>query len=228
MIRCTNYQKTLPIRISFLHFRSFYTGHHISVRTRFDISAAIKLKKSFRFYPHPTHNNKRYFAFICSNRKLVEGILYNFAWLSILTLQVLLKIVLRCWHLLRMHMQWDQRCLSWQFFAGAKDIFQISPNLPEKPICDKRSPWKFSIAVGVFYVLLPCCHKLENRNFGTCNLVPNPIDKSSGGCARTLSELAGSVILSICLIVMSVGRTRGQECVDLPWVLKFGNFLMTF
>jgi len=40
---------------------------------------------------------------------------------------------------------------------------QISPNLPEKLLCDKRSPYNFSVAVGRLYFPLPCCHTLENK-----------------------------------------------------------------
>ena len=43
---------------------------------------------------------------------------------------------------------------------------RISPHLPEKLLCDKLSPYKFSVAVGTLYVL-PYCHRLENRKFGT-------------------------------------------------------------
>jgi len=48
---------------------------------------------------------------------------------------------------------------------------RIFPNSPEKLLCDKLYPYKFSVAVGTIYFLLPCCHKLENRKYGTWNYV---------------------------------------------------------
>jgi len=49
--------------------------------------------------------------------------------------------------------------------------------------------YKFYVAVGTLCFPLPCCHRLDNRKFGTWNLVlNNPTEKSTLGCERTLSE----------------------------------------
>jgi len=41
---------------------------------------------------------------------------------------------------------------------------RISPNLPEKLLCDKLSLYKFSVIVGTFYFPLLCCHRLDYIN----------------------------------------------------------------
>ena len=46
-----------------------------------------------------------------------------------------------------------------------------------------------SVAIGALYIRLQCCHRLEKRTSGTWNLAINKAtEKSSLGCARTLSE----------------------------------------
>jgi len=40
---------------------------------------------------------------------------------------------------------------------------------PRKKLCNKFSPYKYSLAVGRLYFPLPCCHRLGNRKFGTWN-----------------------------------------------------------
>jgi len=48
-------------------------------------------------------------------------------------------------------------------FLGVQRIFcQNFPKFAEKLLCDKISPYKFSVAVGTFYFPLPSCHRLEN------------------------------------------------------------------
>jgi len=37
----------------------------------------------------------------------------------------------------------------------------------QKCLCDKRSPYKFSAAVGSIYFPLPNCYRLENIKFDT-------------------------------------------------------------
>jgi len=44
--------------------------------------------------------------------------------------------------------------------------------LPEKLLCDKLSPYKFFVAVGIYFPL-PSCHKFENRQFDILNLLLN-------------------------------------------------------
>jgi len=39
----------------------------------------------------------------------------------------------------------------------------IPLNLSEKLLCDKLSPYKFSLGVGALYFPLPSCHRLANR-----------------------------------------------------------------
>jgi len=76
-------------------------------------------------------------------------------------------------------------------FGGKKIFCPNSPNLPEKLLWNKRSPYKFHVAVNVgrLYFPLPKCHRHGNRKFGASNLfLNNPTKKSTLGCARTLSE----------------------------------------
>jgi len=83
------------------------------------------------------------------------------------------------------------------------------PNFPkfsQRLFCDKRSPYRFSVVVGTCYFPLPCCHRLESRAFGTWNLVLyNPTEKSTLGCARTLSEATWISTLSICFTYLRFG-----------------------
>jgi len=71
-------------------------------------------------------------------------------------------------------------------FGVAKDILS---KFPRKTFCDKLSPYKCSVAVVSSYFPIPSCHRLENRKFGTCNVLLNNLtEKSTLGCARILSE----------------------------------------
>jgi len=58
-----------------------------------------------------------------------------------------------------------------------------------KILCHKCSPFKFSVAVGTLYFLVQSWRGLENRKFGTWNLLLNyPTEKSTLSRAKTLSE----------------------------------------
>jgi len=47
-----------------------------------------------------------------------------------------------------------------------------------KNLCEKLYLYKFSVALGALYFSLPCCHRFENRIFGTWNWVLNhPTEK---------------------------------------------------
>jgi len=56
-------------------------------------------------------------------------------------------------------------------FFGLQKIF--FPNLSEKLLCHKLSPYKFSVFVDALYFPLPYCHRLENITVRTSNLVLN-------------------------------------------------------
>jgi len=61
------------------------------------------------------------------------------------------------------------------FLEGVK---MFCPNFFRKPLCNKCSPFKFSVAVGTLYSL-SSRHGLESRKFGTLNLVlDNPTEKT--------------------------------------------------
>jgi len=73
------------------------------------------------------------------------------------------------------------------FFVGIKDIY---PEFSQKFFCDKRSPWKFSLAVGTLYFpLFPLLrrYRLENRKCGTLNLVLNNLtEKRYAGMCKNI------------------------------------------
>ena len=75
------------------------------------------------------------------------------------------------------------RCKSRYFFGVQRMSCPNIPNLPEKPSCAKLSLCKLSAAVATLCFHLPCCHrKMQNM------VLINPIEKSTLGYARTLSE----------------------------------------
>jgi len=82
-------------------------------------------------------------------------------------------------------------------FWGCKKFFvRFSPNLPEKLLCDKRSPYKFSVAVSIFFFLnhIVIDLKIENLVLEFCFLIIQ-LGKCTLGCARALSKaIAGSVL----------------------------------
>jgi len=85
---------------------------------------------------------------------------------------------------------------------------RIYPNLPEKILCDKFSLYKFSVVSDTFCFPPPCCHTLENRKFGTWNLVFNhPTENVRWLCKNIVrSQLTLSVVYSyICLAVLRFG-----------------------
>jgi len=63
------------------------------------------------------------------------------------------------------------KCRNRHFLRGAEDILhKFSPNLTGKCLCDKRSPYKFSVAVHhIFHYHVAIDLKIEN--FVSCNLV---------------------------------------------------------
>ena len=87
--------------------------------------------------------------------------------------------------LLKTRCQW----CSWrsrQFFCAQIIFCPNFPNFAWNTLCDKLFPYKFSVAVDSLCFPLPSCHRLENRKFG--EIWFNPIEKSTLGCARSLSE----------------------------------------
>jgi len=48
-------------------------------------------------------------------------------------------------------------------FVGLQKIF--CPNLPEKLLCDKVSPYKFSVAVGTLYFIYKFAVELKIENW---------------------------------------------------------------
>jgi len=73
-------------------------------------------------------------------------------------------------------------------FWGRKGYFaETSPDLPEKVLCNKHSPYKFRVTLGTLYFPLPVLAKIENRTFGTWNLVlDNPTDKRTQGLIKNI------------------------------------------
>jgi len=73
--------------------------------------------------------------------------------------------------------------------VSVKVILSKFPKFAPKKFMLRISPYKFSVAVDTLYFSLPSCHRLENRIFGTLNLIlKNPTELMWLGCARTLSE----------------------------------------
>jgi len=64
-------------------------------------------------------------------------------------------------------------CPTRQFLEYKGYFAQIFLNLPQTILCNKRSPYKLSVVAGTLYFPLSSCHRLENRKFGTWNLVLN-------------------------------------------------------
>jgi len=87
---------------------------------------------------------------------------------------------------------WLRYCVGAITWEWKEYFVHISPNLPEKLLCDKLFPYNFAVAVVVHYIFLYYVGielKIEYLALEISFLIAQLKKKATPGCARTLSEV---------------------------------------